>query len=135
VRRLALVLLVLVAGCGGSAKPSDKDQITTALKSYYKSFGSGDSGGACQELAKDTRANLEKAGGGKDCTEILDAALKRPDYAKIASQLDGARVENITIAMDKATAQVIVPGVNAKATVPLKKENGAWKIASVVGDG
>jgi hypothetical protein len=135
VRRLALVLLVLVAGCGGSDKPTDKEQIETVLTTYYKAFGKGDSGGACQELAKDTKEELEKAAGGKDCTEVLDAALKRPDYARIAAKLDGAKVSLVTIAMDKATARITVPGVGTSTTVPLKKEDGTWKIASAIGDG
>jgi hypothetical protein len=134
--RLALVVVVLgalLAGCGSSG-PTDRQQIETALLTYYKSFGKGDTAGACNELAKDTRAALEKAGRGKNCTAILDAARKRPDYAAIASKLQNARVTNITIAADKASAVVLVPGVTtngalgARTTVPLLKEGGAWKI-------
>lgn len=140
---LALVIAtgLLAAGCGGSSKPSDKEQIETVLTTYYTAFGSGDTGGACQELAKDTKEALEEAAGGKDCTEVLDAALKRPDYARIASKLGGAKVTIVNIATDKATARIVLPdvpgagGLGAKTVVPLKKENGAWKIASVVGDG
>ena len=134
--RLALVLVLLgalLAGCGSSG-PTDRQLIETSLLTYYKSFGKGDTGGACNELAKDTKAALEKAGRGKDCTAILDAALKRPDYAAIASKLQNARVTKITIAGDKASAVVLVPGVTAngalgaRTTVPLLKEGGAWKI-------
>jgi hypothetical protein len=134
VRWLALALLVLVAGCG-SGKPSDKQQITTTLETYYKAFGSGDTGGACQELATDTKAALEKAAGGKDCTEVLDAALKRPDYARIASKLDGARVQQVNVVRDTATARILVPDLKASTPVALKKVNGAWKIASAITDG
>jgi hypothetical protein len=137
----AVAAALLVAGCGGKPKPSEKQQIQTVLTTYYKAFGSGDTGGACHELAKDTKEALEKAAGGKDCTEVLAAALKQPDYARIASKLGGARITNVTIAMDKATARILLPdvpgatGEGARTTVPLKKEGGAWKIASVVGDG
>ena len=131
----ALAVALLVAGCGGKSKPSDKAQIETVLTTYYTAFGSGDSGGACQELAKATKEALEKAAGGKDCTEVLDAALKRPEYKKIAPTLKGAKVKKVTIAMDKATARILVPGLKASTPVALKKENGAWKIASVAGDG
>jgi hypothetical protein len=130
---VAVVLAALLAGCGSSG-PTDRQQIETALLTYYRAFGKGDTGGACNELAKDTKAALEKAGRGKDCTEILDAALKRPDYAAIASKLQKARVTKITIANDKASAAVLIPGVKtngalgARTNVPLLKEGGAWKI-------
>jgi hypothetical protein len=134
VRAAAVVLLALVlAGCG-TDKPNDQAQIETALKTYYKAFGTGDSGGACDELAKETREELEKAGGGKDCTEILDQALKRPDYAKVAPKLASVQVSEVTIAGDKATAKTTVPGVGKPTIVPLKKEAGGWKIASPVGE-
>ena len=127
-------LLVLVPGCGGADKPSDKDQIENSLETYYKAFGKGDSASACNELAADTRDELEKAGGGKDCTEILDQALKRPDYAKVAPKLGAVQVSAVTIAGDKATARATVPGVGKPTVVPLKKEGGTWKIASPVGE-
>jgi hypothetical protein len=132
---LVMVAAVLVAGCGGRSKPTDKEQITTTLETYYKAFSRRDTGGACQELAKDTKAELEKAAGGKDCTEVLDAALKRPDYARIASKLDGARVEQVNIVLNQATARVLVPELKVSTPVALKHEDGAWKIASAIVDG
>ena len=130
----AVVLLSTIPGCGGSDKPSDKDQIEAALTSYYKAFGKGDSASACKELAAGTLEELEKAGGGKDCAEILDQALKRPDYAKVAPKLATVQISSVTIAGDKATAKATVPGVGKPTVVPLKKEGGSWKIASPVGE-
>jgi hypothetical protein len=130
---IAVAAALVLAGCGSSG-PTDRQQIETALLTYYRAFGSGDTGGACHELSKETKTQLEKAGRGKDCTEILDAALKRPDYAAIAPKLKATRVTKITIANDKASAVVLVPGVKdngalgARTTVPLLKEDGAWKI-------
>lgn len=132
-RFAAVVAVLAIAGCGSSG-PTDKQQIETAIVTYYKAFGNGDSGGACDELASATKAALERAGRGKDCTEILDAALKRPDYASIAPKLSNVRVTRITIAGDKASAAVLVPGVRAngalgaRTNVPVLKEHGAWKI-------
>jgi Tfp pilus assembly protein PilF len=131
---VALVAVLAGAGCGGSSGPTDRQQIETALLTYYKAFGRGDSGAACNELASATTTALEKAGRGKTCTQILDAALKRPDYAAIAPKLQNARVTRITIANDKASAAVLVPGIKAngalgaRTNVPLLKEHGAWKI-------
>jgi hypothetical protein len=131
----ATVLAVLaLSGCGGDDSPTDKELIENSLTTYYKAFGTGDSGGACNELARETKEELEKAAGGKDCTEVLDQALKRPDYAKVAPKLSKVKVTEINIAGDKATAKAGVPGVGLPTLVPLKKENGAWKIASPVGE-
>jgi hypothetical protein len=131
---LALAAAAALGGCGGDSGPTDRQQIETAVLTYYKAFGSGDSGGACNELSSVTKTQLEKAGRGKDCTEILDAALKRPAYAEIAPKLRDVRVTQINVANDKASARVLFPGVKtngalgARTTVPLVKEKGAWKI-------
>jgi hypothetical protein len=129
------LVVVAIAGCGGgSGGPTDKQQIETVVLTYYKAFGKGDSARACTELSSVTVANLEKAGRGKDCAEILDAALKRPDYAEIAQKLQATRVTLVRVVKDKAVARVLVPGVKAngalgvRTTVPLVKEHGAWKI-------
>jgi ketosteroid isomerase-like protein len=142
-RAIALVIAsgLVASGCGGSDKPSDKQQIETVLTTYYKAFAGGDSATACNQLAKDTIDLLEKQARGKSCTAVLDAALKRPDYAVIAAKLNSAKVTRVTVAGDKATAAIEVLGVpgakggRAATTVPLKKEKGSWKIASVVGQG
>ena len=96
---------LLVAGCGASDKPTDKEQIETMLKTYYKAFGTGDSGGACDELAKGTTEELEKAAAARTAPRSLDQALKRPDYAKVAPKLADVKVSEVTIAGDKATAK------------------------------
>jgi hypothetical protein len=135
------LVAVLVAGCGGSSGPSDKQQIETVLTTYYKAFAGGDSATACNQLTTETLALLERQSRGQKCSAVLDAALKRPDYAVIAAKLDGAKVTQVTIAADKATAAIVVPGVpgagaqGARTTVPLKKESGSWKIASAPGGG
>jgi ketosteroid isomerase-like protein len=130
---MAAAVLAL-AGCGGTSGPSDQSQIETSLTTYYKAFAQGDTAGACGQLAKDTLAALEKAAHGKGCSAVLGAALKRPDYAAIAPKLARARVTKVTIAGDKATAAVVVPGVHAALPpVPMLKEGGSWKIASAPG--
>lgn len=136
---LACVAALALAGCG-SEKPSDEDQIKETVTSYYKAFGQGESDTACGELARETREELEKASGGQDCGEVLGRVLKQPDYAKLAAKLEGVKVSDVKIAAGQATARAEVPGVAAagggfvQTVVPLKKEGGAWKIASAVGE-
>ena len=138
---LAAALLATGCGGGGGGK-SEREKIEDSVTAYYKAFGTGDSAGACGYLAKDTRKELEKASGGKDCAKVLDEALKRPDYARIAKKLSAVTVKNVKIVGTSATAMTEVPGAdpagNGKAvstTVPLKKEGDTWKIASSIGEG
>jgi hypothetical protein len=134
-KKLAFVLvLVLIAGCGGSDRPSDEDQIETTLTTYYKAFGDGDSPTACNQLADKTREALEQAAGGEDCEKVLERALKKPDYARIAPKLADVKISAINVAAGKATAKATVPGVGSTTTVPLEKENGTWKIAAAIGE-
>jgi ketosteroid isomerase-like protein len=128
------------AGCGGGGGgKSDKQKIEDAVAAYYKAFGSGDSDTACSYLAKDTAKELEKAGGGQDCPKLLAAALKRPDYQRISTQLDKVKVTSVRVTGKEATVTTEVPGIGpgsdpVSQTVPMKKEGSDWKIASTVGE-
>ena len=125
---------LLTAGCG-TGKASDTDQITMTITTYYKAFASGDGETACNQLTSDAVKSLEAAGGGKDCAALLDLALKRPEYARIAPKLENARVFAVHIDLDRknATAVAEVPGAGAnggkiRTSVPVTKEDGDWKI-------
>jgi ketosteroid isomerase-like protein len=135
VRRLACVLAaaVLVAGCGGG--PSNTAQIKKVIGSYYEAFSNGDSATACDQLAKDTVKNLEKQAKGRACIDVLNDALQQPDYAAVAQKLKNAKITNVTVLNDKATAEIDVPGVGgkgARTSVALKKEGDSWKIATAL---
>jgi hypothetical protein len=132
---LILVAALGAAGCGGGQ--SDKQQIEAAITSYYRAFGSGDSAGACRQLSSAAVRQLE-ASGHRKCATVLDQALKRPAYARIALLLPKAKVLSVKVSHGAASAEVQVPGAaaNGRATtiaVPLKKESGAWKIVSAAG--
>lgn len=145
VGRVALALAasaaVLIAGCGQSGGQSEKQKIEAAVTSYYKAFGDADTETACNQLADETVKRLEKAAGGKKCPAVLDQALKRPEYAKVAAKLGGVKVVSVKITGKSATATTQVPGLTApggtgvSTTVPLKEESGGWKIASTIGEG
>jgi hypothetical protein len=132
---------LLVAGCGSGGKTSDTDQVKTAITTYYKAFGTGDSETACNQLTREAVKTLEAAGGGKDCAALLDLALKRPAYARIAPKLGKAKVTAVHFDLDRknATAVAEVPGAgksggSIKTSVPLKKEDGDWKIVSAASE-
>lgn len=142
-RAIAPILLVaalIASGCGGGGGKSDKEKIEETLTSYYKAFGSGDTESACNYLSEETAKELEKAAGGQDCPKVLARALKSPDYARIAKELEGVKVTSVKVRGKEATATTEVPGVAgsggdpAATTVALKEEDSEWKIASPVGD-
>jgi ketosteroid isomerase-like protein len=127
---------LLSAGCG-PGKATDTDQIKATITTYYKAFGSGDSQTACNQLTTDAVKTLEAAGGGKDCAELLDLALKRPAYARIAPKLEKVKVGAVQFDFKRRNASAVadVPGAGAdgrdiRTSVPLKKEEGDWKIVS-----
>jgi ketosteroid isomerase-like protein len=131
---IAVALAALVAGCGGGGS-SNSDQIKQVIAKYYEAFANGDSATACGQLAKDTRANLEKQAKGRSCVDVLNDAVQQPDYGTIAQRLKKAKVTKITVLNDKATAQIDVPGVGgktARTAVALKKEGDSWKIATAL---
>jgi hypothetical protein len=128
---------LFAVGCGSAGKTSDTDQVKTTITTYYKAFGTGDSETACNQLTRDAVKTLEAAGGGKDCAALLDLALRRPAYARIAPKLGKAKVSAVHFDLDRknATAVAEVPGAgksggNIRTSVPLKKEDGDWKIVS-----
>ena len=130
----AAALALLVAGCGGGGS-SDDSKIKDAITTYYEAFANGDSATACNQLAKDTVANLEKQAKGRSCADVLNDTLQQPDYATIAPKLKKAKITKVTVLNDKATAQVDVPGVggkSARTAVALKKEGDSWKIATAL---
>lgn len=130
---------LIATGCGGGGQ-TDKQRVEAVVTTYYRAFGSGDSNTACNQLATATVAALEKAGG-KKCAQVLDAAQKRPDYARVAPKLNGVKVTAVKVTGKAATATTQVPGVatadgtGVTTTVPLRKEGGSWKIASTIGEG
>jgi ketosteroid isomerase-like protein len=129
----ALAAAALVAGCGGG--PSNTAQIKKVIGAYYEAFSNGDSATACDQLAKDTVKNLEKQAKGRACIDVLNDALQQPDYAAVAQKLKNAKITNVTVLNDKATAEIDVPGVGgkgARTSVALKKEGDSWKIATAL---
>ena len=131
---VAAAAALLVAGCGGGG-PSNSDQIKKVIGTYYEAFANGDSATACEQLAKDTVANLEKQAKGRSCTDVLNDTLQQPDYAAVAPKLKKAKITKITVLNDKATAEIDVPGVGgkgARTAVALKKEGNSWKIATAL---
>jgi hypothetical protein len=132
---------IALAGCGGS-KTTDEDRVKATVVDYYKAFAAGDGETACNHLADAAREELERASGGKECPKVVDAALKRPEYARVAKDLSGVKVSDVKVSGNTAIAVAEVPGLKASdgktavsTSVPLLKEENTWKIASPLGQG
>jgi hypothetical protein len=128
VRRLAVVVLVLLAGCGGADKPPDADQVRATLVQFGKATAAHDYKTMCTELlAPNLLDKLRQVGLG--CEEALEQGLgdvKSPQLSvgKITVDGDAARAEVRTSAEGQA------PSTD---TVQLRRVNGSWRISSLAG--
>ena len=127
-RRLAVVVLVLLAGCGGADKPPDADQVRATLVQFGKATAAHDYKTMCTELlAPNLLDKLRQVGLG--CEEALEQGLgdvKSPQLSvgKITVDGDAARAEVRTSAEGQA------PSTD---TVQLRRVNGSWRISSLAG--
>ena len=115
---LACILSILVSaivfvGCGGGGSSSQTPE--QAAKAFFAAY---------QEMDPVTTWNLLSANSQK--------AGKKAEWESFLKQSTAIKfsVEKVTINGDKATAEVIVTvsGDSSTETVPLVKENGAWKV-------
>jgi hypothetical protein len=120
--------ILALAGCG---KKSDAAQVESTIRTYYTAFANGDSAKACDQLSDATRASLEKRAGGRKCADLLSAASQRPNVQKVEPGLKNPKITNVKVTGNTATATATVRGTST--TVPLKKENGHWRIAILSG--
>jgi hypothetical protein len=132
--RLAAAILVAgvaIVGCGGGSSKSDKQQIADTVATYYNAAAAGDGSKTCDLLAKRARTQLEQRAGGRKCSDVVTAELAAPAYKKIAPALKSAKVTNVVVNGDQATASVKTS--IRSLSIPLAKEGDAWKIQVAVG--
>jgi hypothetical protein len=123
----ALAVTLAVAGCGGGGQ-GDKEKIEATIKDYFAAFADTDPAKACDQLVASDQDALENAAGAKDCRAALTKALQAPAIKRYAPQLRDVKILSVKITGDEATAKV--RAIGAATDVPLRKENGDWKIAA-----
>ena len=127
-RRLALVALLLVAGCGGQGKPPDADQVRATLVAFGKATAEHDYKTMCTKLlAPNLLDKLRQVGLG--CEEALEQGLGEVKSPKLS-------VGKITVNGDSATAEVRTSAEGqapSTDTVKLRRVDGSWRIASLAG--
>lgn len=138
--RLAVVsalVTVSVAGCGSDTgstdKQSDSQQITAVAKQYETALRDGDWERACDSLSR--RANAEVASAavplgakGSGCAAAFAAIDKVPGNDLQRIDPDKARVADIKINGDRATAKVTPTFDNSDPAARFVREGGDWKI-------
>lgn len=130
----SLALAVLVAGCGGGSKGSDREQVRSSVTDYAHAFGDGDGKKACSQLTAAAQASfvtrVSALTGTRDCAQAIDK-LHAVAGAAITGPFQDAKVTAVKITGDSATATLSAGG--GSTTVPLSKQGGEWKITRVPG--
>lgn len=113
----------------------DKEAASQVALGFVKALASGDGGTACDAMSNTVRQQVEKGFGsapqfkGKRCEEILSRVSEGyPDQAR--DGMRDLRVLRVTIDGKAATVEY-KPGNLPKATVPLMRVDGTWKIGGV----
>jgi hypothetical protein len=143
---LLVGVAVLLAGCGGGGSaPSPSEQVTTTLKNYLHLQAQGEPAQACALLTADGQRRLTAF--------IADKAKSTPLAVKsmsceqaiglvrlvagtdLLAAMDAAKVENVRVSGDEATADIVGTGDIGRRVVKLSRVGEAWKIRAVPGLG
>jgi hypothetical protein len=130
----ALVAVLLLAGCGGSDKGSDQEQVTTAVTDFAHAFGKGDGTKACNLLTPGARdafaSRISTLVGTRDCAEAI-GKLPSVAGAEVTGPFQTAKVDQVKVTGDNATARLTAAGHSAP--VRLQKRGGDWLLTRVPG--
>jgi hypothetical protein len=139
---LAAVAVMAAAGCGSSHKkatPSQEQQVRQVLRSYLQAQTSGDGQTACSLLTGAAQTQLEtlvlQAGKGlittrpscPDAVGLVHAVAGQKLLAALAS----ARIGQVQLQGDQASAEVIDGTTFGQQRVSLQRSGGTWKITGV----
>jgi hypothetical protein len=131
-RRLAIIPLLLLAGCGASTQPSsvenfkgDERAVAQKVEDLQKAGEGRDPETICGEiLARSLVQQLEAAG--SNCTQEMEKAIEdADDYA-----LD---VTDVSISGSSATATVRRGEDGTTETMEFTQEGGQWRATSLSG--
>jgi ABC-type uncharacterized transport system YnjBCD substrate-binding protein len=111
---LILIPAVVLAGCGGGGESSGNTAEATA-KEFFAAYADQDADTSWDLLASESTKTVKKA-----------------DWEEFLKESPGMEftVGEVTVNGDKATAEVTAVAGEEKSTetVPLVKEDGAWKV-------
>jgi hypothetical protein len=126
-----------IRGYGSAADEATRTEIATAVEAFYAAKAAGDGPKACALLARaarrpliETLARSSPRLKGEGCGSILSLLFERQpgDPAKIGRvEVTGARVRD-----DRGIALIDIEAT-PEEVIPVRRENGSWKVAAVAG--
>lgn len=119
------VLAVLATALGACGQKSEEDKAKSTVEGYLKAVGDGDGDAACKLFTAQTRARIER--GGRSCATTI-SSLNSGSGKAVLAQLKKAKVENVKVNGDTATASIRIAGLSQPAK--LRKQGGDWKLDS-----
>lgn len=131
---------VAIAGCGGTTV-SDTERVTQAIHAYLQAQVAGDGQRACSQLSSSGQRQLVTltskmakglAGNRLSCEEAV-GLIRGVAGTPLLRALSRARVANVKINGQRASADVVDGKPMAREHVLLEKIGSAWKITSVPG--
>ncbi len=124
-RLLVLVLALLAAAVGACGQESEEDKAKSTVEDYLKAVTDGDGGAACELVSARTKKRIER--GGRSCATTI-SSLDSGSGKAVLAQFKKAKVENVKVNGDTATASIRVAGLSQPAK--LRKQGGDWKLDS-----
>lgn len=118
---LALLVGVLLAGCGGGDSPED------VLSGFYAALGDGDAGAYCDLLDEASAQAAAEDKGVDTCEEAAEMTFSSTNAAALIAQSEAIEVGESTIDGDTATVAVTTAD-GEDLDVPLVEEDGEWKV-------
>jgi predicted lipid-binding transport protein (Tim44 family) len=126
---------------GDEANASELDEAAAALHGFLDARAEGNLAATCEYLSKSTIDSLEHlsetanreghSSGPKGCGEILDA-LQRDPTQEVKDEAKQADVGSLRVKGGQAF--IVYRGLNKTiVAMPMKKEGGDWKVASLAG--
>jgi hypothetical protein len=122
---------------GAEADPSERDAAATALHNFFDARAEGNWDAACEYLSKGTIESFEKLAAGakgvegKSCGGILEA-LTNP-AAKQVMKTEAAQADVRSLRFEGEQGFLLYTFEGTVYSVPMNKEGGSWKVASLAG--
>jgi hypothetical protein len=129
-RSLSAVVLAAAlfgVGCGGQ---SDTDKVKSTVQTYVDGLASRNAKKVCDQLSASVQTQVKQSGRAKDCATAIRNFENSANGRAVAAAFKTAKISEINVKGNIATAKVTVKVSANGATVPLEKQGGDWKITA-----